>query len=323
MNDDPARLAVQLPSCPVGLDPRLEPVRRQRPVDITRSPRSLVSGWSLGLPTKTRGILVGFIILASYAMFLASLGRSSAIIAAVAITLAAGLASIAGFAFSAIGQALLAPLPYSPVHLVRILMLCSIATQSYGIVSLWRHMAWRALPPYLIGGAVGLPAGVYLLLHLDRTSFHIVMGALLVVYGTYLFARRPIVVTKGGWPIDVGIGLLSGLTGGLAAFPSGPVAIWCSMRGWNKSRQRGVYQPFIFVMQFMGLATIALMQGYSGRAIADMSILAHDTLVFVPGTLIGSWFGLQIFHGLSDRGFGRCFAALLVVSGVLMLAQST
>ena len=98
-------------------------------------------------------------MLAVYAIIFVSQGRSSTVIAAVAITFAAGLASIAGFAFSAIGQALLAPLSYSPVQLVRILMLCSIATQSYGIVSLWRHMAWRTLPAYLIGGAVGLPAG--------------------------------------------------------------------------------------------------------------------------------------------------------------------
>ena len=104
--------------------------------------------------------------------------------------------------------------------------------------------------------------------------------------------------------------------------PQWPIAIWCSMRGWGKSRQRGVYQPFIFVMQFMGLATIPLMQGHSGHAVADMSVLARDALAFVPGTLIGSWFGLQVFHGLSDRGFGRCFAVLLAVSGVFMLAQS-
>ena len=138
----------------------------------------------------------------------------------------------------------------------------------------------------------------------------------------YLLARRPVVLTSGGWPINMGIGFLSGLTGGFAAFPSGPIAIWCSMKGWDKGRQRGEYQPFIFVMQFLGLATIALMQGNSGRAISDMSVVARDALVFVPGTLFGSWFGLQVFHGLSDRGFGRCFAVLLAASGVLMLAQS-
>ena len=117
------------------------------------------------------------------------------------------------------------------------------------------------------------------------------------------------------------MGFLGGFTGGFAAFPSGPIAIWCSMKGWDKSRQRGVYPPFISVMQFMGLATIPLMQEHSGRAISDMSVLARDALAFVPGTLIGSWFGLLVFHGLSDRGFGRCFAVLLAVSGVLMLAQ--
>jgi hypothetical protein len=46
-------------------------------------------------------------------------------------------------------------------------------------------------------------------------------------------------------------GALSGFVarnGGLAEFPGAFVTIWCGLNGWDKARQRGVYQPFILGM---------------------------------------------------------------------------
>ena len=60
----------------------------------------------------------------------------------------------------------------------------------------------------------------------------------------------------GSWWIDVCVGALGGITGGLAAFPGAFVTIWCSVRGWDKSVQRAVTQPFILAMQLITLATM-------------------------------------------------------------------
>lgn len=91
------------------------------------------------------------------------------------------------------------------------------------------------------------------------------------------------------------------------------------MRGWDNARQRGVYQPFILAMQFMALATIALMRTHTGSATMGAFTVLSDALIVVPGTLLGSWFGLHIFHRISDRTFGRCLAALLALCGALMI----
>lgn len=53
-------------------------------------------------------------------------------------------------------------------------------------------------------------------------------------------------------------GFVGGITGGLAGFPGAFVTIWCDWRGWDKRRQRGVYQPFILAMQSFTLAAIHL-----------------------------------------------------------------
>jgi uncharacterized membrane protein YfcA len=111
---------------------------------------------------------------------------------------------------------------------------------------------------------------------------------------------------------DGAVGFLGGLTGGLAAFPGAFVTIWCGLKGWDKARQRGVYQPFILTMQPISLGFIYLMRPSS----LNTTQLDLKTLAFVPAALLGAWFGLRIFKRLSDRQFEIAVNGLLIVSGM-------
>ena len=62
---------------------------------------------------------------------------------------------------------------------------------------------------------------------------------------------------------DALAGALGGITGPLAAFPGAGVTIWCGMRGWDKVEQRAVYQPYILIMQLIGVSTLYLLQPHS------------------------------------------------------------
>jgi len=84
------------------------------------------------------------------------------------------------------------------------------------------------------------------------------------------------------------------------------------LKGWDKARQRGVYQPFILGMQPVTLVAIYLMRPPSSTA----TQLDWKTLAFVPAALLGAWFGLRIFKRLSDRQFELVVNALLILSGI-------
>jgi len=71
------------------------------------------------------------------------------------------------------------------------LIVWRMAMQLLCVASLWRTIAWRSLPPFLIGGVPGVPAGAYLLLHLQTDTYRAVIGGLLIAYGGYLLLRRP------------------------------------------------------------------------------------------------------------------------------------
>ena len=72
-------------------------------------------------------------------------------------------------------------------------------------------------------------------------------GVFLCAYGVLRVFRRDDLVVRGSAWRDAAAGALSGLAGGLAGLSGSFVTIWCSMRGWDKLRQRAVYQPFILV----------------------------------------------------------------------------
>ncbi len=233
----------------------------------------------------------------------------------VAIFAASTVSSIAGFAFSALSGALLFHIIDSPVYAVQVMIVCSIAIQMLSVAALRHSIDWRSLGIFLIGGFLGVPAGVYFLLNLAAGIYRMLIGTLLIAYGGYLLLRPPVRALRSGRAADAFAGFLGGFTGGLAGFPGAFVTIWCGLKGWDKAHQRGVYQPFILSMQPVTLIAIHLMRPLA----AAQARLDWKPFAFVPAALLGAWLGLRIFKRLSDRQFELVVDALLIVSGVALM----
>jgi uncharacterized membrane protein YfcA len=233
-------------------------------------------------------------------------------VAMAAIGVASMVSSIAGFAFSAICGSMLFHLIPNAVQAVQIMILCSIVNQAAMTWSLRRDIDWRALGIFLSGGALGLPAGVWLLLHADHAVYTTALGAFLLCYGTWMLLRRPMTLRTQHPMLDVAVGFIGGITGGAAGFPGAAVTIWCGFKGWDKTRQRALYQPFILLMQVAALLAINLARpaaaGGFGFAVGD--------LLCIPASLLGTAIGMTFFRGMSDTQFARVVNMLMIVSGL-------
>jgi uncharacterized protein len=236
-----------------------------------------------------------------------------------ALLCAACFSSVAGFAFSPVSQALLTPFSFDGVQIVQTLLVCSIGTQALTIMSLRQGIQWRHLLTYLAGGVLGLPIGIFLLLHLATSGFRVAIGLTILLYGIVVLTRRPIVLPPTGWWANAAIGFIGGVTGGLAAFPGAAVTVWVGMQGWDKMRQRGIYQPFILIMQLLALPMLSLMRAASGEPVAHSVAGLESALPFLPGALIGAWLGLRVFRRISDRRFEQWTAGLLALAGMTMI----
>jgi uncharacterized membrane protein YfcA len=252
---------------------------------------------------------LGVLILYYEALHSVLYGISLAVV--VAIFVSATMSSVAGFAFSAICGAFLFHLLGKPVRIVEIMIICSIAIQVTSVVTLRNAVQWQSLLRFVVGGIGGLPLGIYLLTHVSPSIYLKCIGVGLVVYGLYMLTRRPPTITHTGFIADYGVGFLGGVTGGFAGFPGAFVTIWCGLKGWSKDRQRGVYQPFILIMQVLALALLVIMQSSHARAL-EMDV---TTLSYVPAALLGTWCGIAIFRRLTEIQFTRLVNLLLVVSG--------
>jgi len=229
---------------------------------------------------------------------------------ATVIFIASCLSSTVGFAFSALAGACVLHLVSDPVEAVQIMMVASIAIQAYCVMGLLQTISWKACAPFLIGGIVMMPAGIYLLFEVHHHTYAVAMGSGLTVYGTYMLFGRPVSIRAGGAFANALAGALGGLTGPLAAFPGAFVTIWCGMRGWDKATQRSIYQPYILVMQIVTLMGLTCV---GGRISFGTELLAYT----VPA-VAGAYLGLSVFQKLSDSQFQKLVSVALVVAGLAL-----
>lgn len=305
-------------SVPVGVsgtdDPGARPDYRNRsaPLSALRRRTAHIADHA----TLPAILLLSTFSLVAYFELLHHLIAGIALAVLLAIFVAATLSSIAGFAFSALSGALLFHLLGGPVHIVKIMIVCSIAIQFFSVVTLRNTISWQYLSRFMLGGVIGLPLGIYLLTHIAPSSYMKIMGIFLVLYGIYMIFRRPFLINKAHAITDVGAGFLGGITGGFAGFPGAFVTIWCGLKGWTKDQQRGVYQPFILIMQLLALASIMSVQSSASHATG----IDFSALEYVPAALLGTWCGISIFRRLTEMQFARSVNILLVVSGLGLLS---
>jgi uncharacterized protein len=241
-------------------------------------------------------------------------GAWLALAVAAVILLSALVSSIAGFAFSALAGSALAYLKLDPVTAVQTMVVCSIATQLYSVWKIREAIRWRSLWPTIVAGVVTIPAGVWLLAHLDAVAYAIGLGAFITCYACYvLLCGKPRVIRGSAWG-DVVTGALGGIAGGLAGFPGAFVTIWCAMRGWDKLRQRATYQPYILAMQIVTIVCLRWLAPVHGNIMEGVN--------FIPFALLGAIGGLAVFQRMTTRQFQLAVSLLLAVSGLGLLARA-
>ena len=199
-----------------------------------------------------------------------------------------------------------------PLHSTVLVTGCGVLLHLTTIWPQRRHIEPGRLWPFVVGGLAGIPIGVHLLAHTDAGVLRVTLGIFLLVFGTYaLLAPRLHTITAGGRFADAGIGFIGGILGGVGGYSGVLPTIWTQLRGWPKEIARGVYQPYVIVIQAITLAGIV----WVTFDLAGMILL----LVVLPPLLMGTWIGWQLYGRLNDRRFRQALAVLLIASGTTLV----
>ena len=204
----------------------------------------------------------------------------------------------------------------TPVQTAVLIAAYGMINQGYGIWKVRHALRWRRVLPFVIGGAIGVPLGAYLVTFLNPAHLRAGVGALLIVYSVYNLARPAIPPIKSNPAIDGGVGILNGLLGGLTGLGGVISTVWVQLGGGTKDAQRAIFQPVLFITMTMTALTFA----------AAGHLFNADTLrLFVmglPALLLGLWLGVKLYGKLDDATFRKAILVLLLLSGLSLVVPT-
>ncbi len=230
--------------------------------------------------------------------------------------LAAGFVQgLSGFAFGLVAMTVWV-WTISPQIAGPLVVFGSLVGQLLSLGSFRRSFHWPRLWPFVLGGCIGTPIGVWMLHYVDATQFKLAVGLILVAYcPLMLVIGAAPCVTTGGRLADGGVGLVGGVMGGLGGLNGPAPTLWCSLRGWSRDEQRAVFQTFSLCMQALTLAIYAASGLITPQTLRLFAIVA-------PAMVVPTLIGVRMYARFSEAGFRQLVLILLSVSGMVLLAAS-
>jgi len=188
--------------------------------------------------------------------------------------------------------------------------------QVFAAVTARRGFETTLLWPYVAGGIAGLPLGIWLLPRLDVHLLRTFVGLLLVTWcPAMLFSGRLPRIAWGGRGADAVAGAIGGAMGPLGGFTGAIPTLWCTLRGYERDRQRAVIQNFNLALLGVTMAAYTATGTVTPAHLPVIAIVAGALLVPV-------WIGMRIYVGISAAAFRNLVLSLLTLSGVALLVAA-
>lgn len=236
------------------------------------------------------------------------------LVVALGAALAGFVQGLSGFGFGLTAMALWA-WTLDPKLAASLAVFGALVGQLLAAFTVRRGWDFKALLPFLAGGLAGLPLGLYLLPRLDVPMFKALLGLMLVIVCPLMFFASRLPRVNGGPAGDTLAGAAGGVMGGLGGFTGVVPTLWCTVRGFDKDRQRAIIQNFNLAMQVVTFAS------YLATGIIEPHMLPLLAIV-APAVVIPVLLGTRIYLGISDLAFRKLVLGLLAASGVALLASS-
>jgi uncharacterized membrane protein YfcA len=218
---------------------------------------------------------------------------------------------VTGFAYSIVALSLwawaLAPEVAAPLA-----VLGALTGQLISLASIRRGFEWRRIAPFVLGGAFGVPMGVFVLHNIDPVRFRLVLGVVFTLYAVYGLAAAEAPKLKfGGRGLDAFVGGIGGVLGGLGGISGSVPAIWTQMRGWKRDLRRATMQVYNIAMHVLTLTIYGRTHALNATSWKLFGLTA-------PLLLIASFYGARVYRGVSERVFARLVLALIAAAGLTL-----
>lgn len=225
---------------------------------------------------------------------------------------AAFVTGLAGFAFGMVAAAIWLH-ALTPIQTTTLIVAYALLVQGYAVWKLRHTLNAGRLMPFIIGSAIGIPAGIAILQWASSASLRIAVGFFLVAFSLYNFTKPKLPEIKRAGPaLDGTVGALNGVLGGSTGLGGILPTIWCGLRGWSKDEQRAVFQPTAVATFLM---TILWLGGSSAITHEMVTLFAAG----LPALIAGTWLGWKLYGRIDEATFRKIVLAVLFISGVTLV----
>lgn len=229
----------------------------------------------------------------------------------VACFLGSLVAGLAGFAFGLVASGIWLHV-ITPIQSAVLIAGFACVIQSYATWRMRHLVRWRAIAPFVIGGAIGIPIGAEILRYVSQQTMRGILGVFLILFCIYFLAKPNLGRAKSYALLDGSVGIIGGIVGALTGLAGIVINIWTTMQGLPKDEQRAVFQPsavILFVITILWFGGAGIIPAGTGNLF----------LLGLPLVLIGTQIGFKLYGHLDEVAFRRLVLALLMVSGVTLV----
>lgn len=219
--------------------------------------------------------------------------------------MAAGLIQgLTGFGFGLFSVGLL--ILFMPIaDAVVIAAVMSLASSLLNMWSLRKELDWRDSRPLILAALPSTWAGIYLLKNLSPDLLQI--GIVLMILGgcaaSLMSPHRAVIKRDLPWAYIAGF--IGGLFGGALNMGGPPAVLYALLRGWDKSRSKGLMVTYFVVTGLVRVGLFALTD------VASIQAWQLSVLALMPG-LLAAYGGVLLFRRLSTQMFRYAAMAILV-----------
>ncbi len=226
--------------------------------------------------------------------------------------LASAVQRVSGFGFGIIVMAVFPYLMPSYGEATALSGMLALVTALVPAVKHIRVVPWRKLLPILITFLVVSFFAVELVRQVDSRDLKHILGVVLILISIYFFVFSERIRIRPTVPVQIGLGSLSGLMGGLFAMQGPPAVIYFISSTYDK-------EEYIALTQWYFLVGNAMMTLFRARAGLVTGTVLQSWAIAVPAVVLGLYLGAGLFKRIRVRTLRKLVYAFLAVSGVVAI----
>lgn len=219
---------------------------------------------------------------------------------------------VSGFGFGIFIMTMLPHLMPSYGEATTLSGMLSAAQSLYVLVTIYKLISWKKLLPILMTFlAVSFLAVQYVSMVTDTHLKHL-LGVVLLLMSVYFLIISERIHLRPTLPMQVSMGTLSGLMGGLFAMQGPPAVLYFVASEPDKQKYMALTQAYFFIGNIF-LTVYRAQCGFLTPAVGWGWAYA------LIGVVIGSWIGRFVFERISAKVLRKIIYGYMAVSGVLAI----